>query len=294
MSTGSQTPQAPAQAPAPAAAEAIIDKAAEKIVGGSTEALPTEVKLDVPPKQDDDFARKFAQLSRKQKQIYEQEQRMKTDRQEIEKYRRLEKLLAEDPMKFFEESKVDVNDVLLRVARQGEPPSTDDKLKSLEEKISLHEKRIEEEKKAQEAAQYKKLIDDFKGEIKLVVEKDTDKYEGILTTEGALDEIYSLIELWHGEHGEILQIDKAAQMVEDHIVENAKKLSRLKKLALTQEVEKPIDGVLTRQDPLAEPKTPSAQPTLNSKLSPEPSVPNTRKLSREESLKAAARLLKWS
>ncbi len=186
--------------------------------------------------QDPDFASKFAALTRKQKDIYIREKRLKEMEQKYAGYDELERLKSENPYEYFKKSGLDLNSVVQGAVKDGEPPSTEDKVAALEKKIADYEKGLELERQQKIAMEQQKQIDTFKNSIKDKLTADADRYE-LINLDGAYGKVYEVIEnhfsktLGETGEGEVLETEAAAEIVEKELEERATKFLKAKKLS---------------------------------------------------------------
>lgn len=251
----------------------------------------------------DDFAKKFAALSRREKSLrskeQEYEQRLaelnaKTDalinkpqEEEATEELPLEYRLKRNPLKTLEEMGFGYDKLTELALNDGKlPPEVQMKLmrEELESDYKTKFEALEEKMKAKELAEqeqkYDAVVENFKKEIHNLVASNTDQYE-LINASDSQDLVYDIISEHYNETQRILPIEEAAQAVEDHLLEEFKKYSNLKKLSSGEEASK-------------EPSAQRQSPTLSNDLSAQ-SVNNTdKKLSDSESKAMAAQLLKWT
>ena len=273
----------------------------------AAEAVPQQnSQPDVAvPKQDDKFASKFAALTRKEKEVKMREKAAADKEAEaLRKYSEYEEksksekaLLAEmneNPLKFMKKHNITFEQ-LAEMQLNDENPTADMKIKRLEEtvtsrlesKIAELEKRLAdkdksaEERTAQEKAEAAKAAQqDYVNELTEFVNKNEEKYE-LIKNRDAVQLIYDTVEAYYNETGQILDMDKAADAVEAHLEDEVKQTLELKK----------FKGVVPNQ---AKPVPKGTAPTLSNTLAAEVPVQGDKLLSREESLKRAAAMLRFS
>lgn len=286
----------------------------EPVYGGSTvvesaeapvEGAPAEETVEAetqpePKQQEEKFAAKFAALSRKEKAIRQREAQLQRQMQqleqrlqaaeaqskEIESYKSLPERLRKDPLKVLEESGLKFEQLAEMVLNDGKP-TQDMVLSEYERKVmakmqelenKLAEKELREAQEREEAA-----IESFKAQLTDFVNK-TDDYE-LIRANDAVDIVFEVIETHHAETGEILSNKEASDMVEEYLLEEAKKLvdrEKVKKLL----------------QPSGAPKSPQAPQTgaktlSNAQAAQAPKNTAGRMLSNEESKAEAAKLIRW-
>lgn len=251
-----------------------------------------------------DFSSRFAALSRKEKQLMELAKKTKekealfnsgryVDLEELKKDANIENRLSKLGLTYDEITK-------FYLSKGGSP--LEDKVKTLEQR--LEEKEIKEKQLAEEQKQsiLDNQISAFKEQIKNAVNASPEKFGLISETEG-FDTVYDVIEehfaqtsvdeFGEPKQGEILSIEKAAEHVENFLLERMKKIIAHKKLApfIDEHYKKQASLQESQQQGVNETQAPK---TLTNKLvnSPSPKVDDGRLLSEDESKKRMAEFLK--
>jgi hypothetical protein len=235
-----------------------------------------------------DLSAQFAALSKKEKKLFEDQARIK----ELEKkYGPIEKALSaakEKPTALLEAAGITLDDLIQYQLKNGQPPTAEDKVATIEAKLKAYEEQIKSKEEAAEQARIDRAIADFKGQIKAHVATDAAKFE-LVAANNAFDTVYEVCEQYYNETGKQLDISKAAELVEAELFENAKKvlnLSKMKALYATAEAPKVLDTQKATGQ--------SSQTTLTNKSAASTQVAPPKPLSREESLKRAAEALRWT
>lgn len=267
-------------------------------------APQAEPKVEVP-KQDDKFASKFAALTRKEKEVKAREKAAEEKAAEYtRKYTEYEERskseksllteMSENPLKFMKKHNITFEQ-LAEMQLNDENPTTDMKLKRMEESVSgslkaeiealkkqLADKdKSVEEKQANERAEAAKAAQqDYVNELTEFVNKNEEKYE-LIKNRDAVQLIYDTVEAYYNETGQILDMEKATDAVEAHLEDEVKQTLELKK----------FKGVMPNQ---AKPGMKQTAPTLSNTLAAEVPVQGDKLLSREDSLKRAAAMLRFS
>jgi len=257
------------------------------------------------PQEDVDFSKKFAALSRKEKDLRSRETDYDTKMAELQA--RLDELessktvepepapelpleyrIKKDPLGTLAELGLDY-EALTNLALNDGKLSNDMQMKLMREemegdyrkKFEDLETRLNEKEKAEEESRYDKVINDFKSEIETVVNSDSEAYE-LIQANDATDLVYDVIESHYNENNRVLDVKEAAEAVESYLEEEARKLLKLKKLTKSEEVE----------EVAVKPNTQSS-PTLTNDHSAMSQNQTDKKLSSEESVYNAAKMLKW-
>jgi hypothetical protein len=294
-SPGPQTP-APAGGPAP---QAKADQAA------------VEQVQNAQANNDPEFARKFAALTRQQKELFLEKKKFAEEKKPFEQWKSRQELKKTNLLQYLQEEGLDYDTLIKAGLSAGDPPSTDDKLKTMEERLNDALKKLEEKDQLEERRKQDDLVQKniaaIKKEIHDKVNADSVKYETIIAEE-AFDTVYDVAEgLYLREceaRGEQFQITpekkdeyllKSLNLVEDHLFKQAevksKKYATLKKLGLkqdttnqSQKTEKESGGGFSQ----------NMTTTLNSQITPAVDAPSERFLSDEESKARAAQKLRWT
>lgn len=118
---------------------------------------------------------------------------------------------------------------------------------------------------------YKNAVNLIRTEVSQLVKAD-DTFETIRET-GSVDDVVELIEATFKEDGRMLPIEEAAQLVEDHLLEEAMKLTKLKKIQSRLAASKPAAPASKQTSPAA----PTQAKTLtNSMSASKPLTPTER------------------
>lgn len=256
------------------------------------------------PKQDDEFAAKFAALSRKEKAVREQEAAIEARLAEIEarqkamdeqygKYQDLDTRIKNRPMDVLSENGVDFETLAKMVLENDGKPTPemeierlrqDMETKYMKELENLRNELSEKEQKAEEQ-KYNEVIENYKYELNEFIDTNSENYE-LIKLNDASDLVYEVIEEHYNETGRILSNNDACEHVENYLLDEAKKHLNVNK----------IKSLLGNQETAA-PKPSAPQQTAVNTLSntESASVPSSssRFLSEDESKREAAKLIKW-
>lgn len=243
-----------------------------------------------PDPKEEDMSRRFAALSRQQKKLLEEQQRFKSEAKQYQEWLKLKDQAKQNPLDYLKAAQLSPDEVIEHLLSDGQP-SLEKQVKQLQEKLEAEERRKQEQEQARLEAEEKQkeqqIIDNFKGQIKELVYKDTDRFEAIAALK-VEDQVWDIISAHFDQTGELMPIDKAAEQLESQIIDGAKTLLKIKKLA---EFTKPTPT----ETPESTPETATA-PTLTNKIA-QSSVtqpPSKTVWNRDESLKKAAAFLQWT
>lgn len=279
-------------------------------------ATPKEVVEAAPAesqKPDDKFAMKFAALSRQEKAIKQRleaatrkeaelvqrekdwQTRLSAQETEIGQYKSYKEQIKQNPLKTLESEGLTFEQLAqMQMNEQNPTPEMliqrlqkqmDDKYsKQLEE---LKSQIAERDQKNQEA-QISQATTAYKQSIAAEIGANPDKYELIANTsygskDTSEDLVFEVVEEFFNKNQRVLSVQEAADMVEKHLEnEELKRREKLKKFKQTS-------------TPAPAPKVAGKQtaPTLSNSLAQESPKNGPKPMSREESLRNAAKLIRW-
>ena len=271
----------------------------------------SELPVEEVPKVEDAFSKKFAALSRKEKQVHQAERAgkdriAKLEAQYSEKLAALEARMAaldakpaapaqqpleyrlkQNPLKALQElglgydkiTELALNDGKLTPEMQMELWKQDLEQKQGSELDKIR-RELQEREQNQQSAREQEVLNNFKLSINNFIDDNADTYELIKST-GQSDLVFRVIDEHFQSSGKVLSTKEASDHVEAHLESEARKLLSLKKLA-AQKVA-----------PALQPKVKVSSPTLSNSSTQALSTPSKRFLSNDESLAEAAKLLRW-
>ena len=269
----------------------------------ASEQVEESLEAAKEPEKNDDFSRKFAALSRREKEIREKEteygkriaeleERFNSVNKEPEPEPELpfEYRLKKDPLRALEDMGLSY-DKLTELALNDGKLTPEMQMKLMREELEGDykkkfddlENRLLEKEKSDEQRRYDDIQRGFKNEINEYVDSNLEKYELIKANE-ANELVYDVIEEHYNDSGRILDIEEAAQAVENYLEEEAEKLLKLGKLRSKFNLK---DDVEQEESPR------QSQVTLSNAMSAQANERVDRKLSDDESKALAAKMLKW-
>ena len=248
--------------------------------------------------EDDQFSRKFAALSRREKDIRakeaEYEYRMRELEERLQELQNppeepqapIEERLRRNPFETLEElglgydklTELALNDgkltpeMQMRLMREELENGYKSKFEELESRLAQKEEEEEYNK-------YESIENNFKQEIESFV-NGKNEFELINANE-ASDLVYEVIEEHYNDTGRVLELDEAAQAVESYLEDELEKLMSLGKVK--SKFSPRQEQVFKRQP----------SPTLSNAHSAQAYQRADRPLSNEESVREAAKLIRW-
>lgn len=295
-----------AQTPAPAPVENTASNTSEQnntnVVSNTSDTSNISVaenEKNTEPKKDK-LASRFAALSKKEKALVEKERAIKEYESKISQFQSAQENFKKDPiaaLKAYNLEPHEFIDLLLLGGEKEKPKSIEDEVKSIKEEIENYKKseleKIENLKKEQEQAEQSKLKSEFTNLIETTISNHADDFE-LIKEFNCINDVQELIEKVYVEtNGQtIMPVLEAAKLIEEQLEEEKKHelelLSKTKKLSRL---------LTTNQSSLEDnnknPEVKKISKTLTNKTAAvDAAIP--KKLTREESIARAAKLLKFT
>ena len=250
---------------------------------------PEQPEQEAKPEVDkeDEFTKRFATLSKREKQLREERKKIKDYEDKIKQYESLKEQGVGAVLESFGLTMDDViNHALGSDAESLKEPV--DPNQQLREEFEAYKKQVEDEKQAKldaqkeaEEARINKAITDHKDGIAKHISNNPDKYE-LIASQNQQELVWSVTEAEYEKSGKILSIEEASDKVEAYLEEEVRKLLKLKKFGnLTQKQEEQLNEIQANQS-----KTLTSSHTVSTPV-------REKAMTHEESLKKAAELLKW-
>ena len=258
------------------------ESTAVEAVESAPEAVEEVENTEAPVDNEDLFASRFNALSKREKKLVEERAKHK----ELEtKLSGMDEAKAAGVLKLLDYHGITLDDVIAEALGDEGKPEVDpvDRVRQEfeEYKQAQLDKEAEEKRKQEEQNQNSidEAVNNHKQAIDAHLSQHSDKYE-LINSQGEQELVWEVTEAYFNEHGEVLTIEQASDKVEQHLEAKVRELLKLKKFSEREQIQ---DKDLGKKE----------TPTLNASYSNSP-VPVTEKyLSREESMKQAASLLKW-
>lgn len=241
------------------------------------------IKPEEPKEDSFQMSKRFHQLQKKEAALQKKMQEINEARKQLDEYNQFKSQAKLNPLKALEALGLSYEEITDFIAN-GYEPSPDAKYKELEERFEKRFKEKEEQEAKRRDLEVEHQVKKYKESLFAHIESKAEQYE-LINLEGEHESVWELMDAWYSKHNEILDWDKAAEMVESHLEEQLKdRLSKAKKLQNLVGQPKQMPG----KPQASAPKTISGSSMLGSSSSP-----NKSRLSDDESLELAAQLIKW-
>jgi hypothetical protein len=286
----------------PSAAVLAEASGAQPVVADGQPVAQAPEQAPVKP-QDDKFAAKFAALARKEKELRDSQGKFLSERQRLEQERaemeawKTEQKTAKDallneikgnPLKWLQENAGYDFEALTQMQLNEQNPTPEMLIKRTREELeSGYKRELEELKNAmrekeeqKEKAQFEQTVSGFKEQISSFIDSNADAYE-LIKMNDAQELVFEVIQEFYESSGKVLSIEEAAKHTEEHLESEARKVFEAKKFKQTSQKQ-------------SEESPKQTAPTLSNTLAAEVPVTGKKKLSREESLAQAAKMIRWN
>jgi len=241
----------------------------------------------------DNFDRKFAALSRKERDIRARETELAGLEERFQSMERepempLEQRLRANPLKVLEELGLGY-ETLTDLALNDGKLTPDMQMQLIRDELETDyqsrfhdlEQRLEERDVREQDERYDSILSGFMEEIQNHVATD-DNYE-LIRANDAGDVVYEVMEEHYNQSGNILSIDEAAEAVESYLEEEAEKILNLQKVRSRLNINEVEPRDEYRQ----------SQITLSNAHAAQANERVGRMQSDEESKRDIAKMLKW-
>lgn len=257
---------------------------------GVVENTESEVQEPAP---EDLFTQRFSALSRKEKKLLEEQAKIKEVQSQLDTINSIRE--AKDPVKALEFYGLSVDDLVNAVlGEESEPEQQLDPVEALKKEFEEYKQSVEQEREAKkqkalesQEQEIQQVINSHKQTIDSFIKDNADQYE-LIHSQNQSELVWEVTEAYFENHGKVLSVEEASNMVEKHLEDEARKLLALKKFS--PKVEQ--NEVPVKDNKVAPRKFVTTTLTNNHSSSP---IQTTIKkpMSREESLREAAKQLKW-
>ena len=232
------------KAPTPVDAPTPVEATQEQTPPAPQEEAKETVKDPALVRQYNLLARQERALRQKAQaqaqELQKQQEAFKTEKaafeariQEMEKGYVSRDRIKADPLGTYEEAGVTYDDVTQQaITRQPTDPRVMSTIQRLEAKIAELESSNQKAAKTyqdQQQAAYQSAVKQIRADAVALVKSNPEEFEAIAKT-GSVKDVVELITRTYDKDGVLLSVEEAAQQVEDYLVEEGEKLTRIEKI----------------------------------------------------------------
>jgi len=215
--------------------------------------VPEDIKVEAEPvveeepKEDPLMSQRFAELSKREYAAVAREKELKAQEEKFKYIAENMDELKGSPKKVLEELGLDfekfTSAYLDELDGKEKAQSPEEMIAAIEAKSNAKWQEFEAKQAEMDAAREEQVKAQYKQNLKaeLSSELNQDRFE-LINLKGAHDVVYGVIEQHYNEteektgEGQMLSIQEAAQIVEDHLEKEARTLLKAKKLAMQEAV----------------------------------------------------------
>lgn len=289
--------------------ENVTESNSEDLGSEAAPKTPEPEKIAEKSPLDEKLSSKFAALSRKEKMLKQREtqvsQQMQQFQQQMEamkaenaklkqEYEQYRQGIKSSPLQKLQEEGLSFDDLTnMQLNEQNPTPEmlikrtkqeAMSEIEKLRKELAEEKARQAEEKKRQEEEAETKTVEQYKSQLAEHVEANAEKYE-LITLNEASDLVFQVAEEYYNSEGRLLSAEEAADYTEKYLEEKAKKLLNAKKFQKQQ--------AIPPKKAISEGVKKEASQTLSNDLSTEVPVGSSKKLTREQEIEEAAKLIRW-
>lgn len=287
----------------PANSGTIVPEAASN----QTETTQNQHEPALKPSEDPKDLRlrqQFVALTKKEREILQRQQALSEREKRVTEWEEKKKNAKSKPLDWLKEGDLDL-DYLTSYVLNDNKPTESMEVKELRTQLEQVKKEIAERDAKAKAKEEELVIREFKSDMTHFIKSAGEKYE-LIQANDAYETVYNVINLHYEQTGKIMSFEDASNRTEAWLEGQAQqdyeKLSKLKKLQAKLNLSKAEEKSESSKDEdgfasaLMKPKTiPGSQAERPKTLTNQVSIPtrSERRLTREESLAEAAKLLRW-
>lgn len=198
--------------------------------------------------ENDSFSSRFESLVKKEKQLLAEKKKYQDEMKALEekraKYKDIEdfdNLLMSNPLEALKRKGLSLdhlNEYAIKNLKDEDLDPIQLKIKEMEEKIANSEKnalealqkQMEEKERAQAEEERNKLVEEYKANLTDFVQTNKEKYELVSMTDGAEEQLYEIAAAVYEQTQKVLSPEECCELLENHLVENLKKILQLNKV----------------------------------------------------------------
>lgn len=233
---------------------------APETVQATNAAAPTAPKT---PNAQDVLERKERQLRKMQQELQSQRAQLEAKAKSYETDYMPKSRLKEDPWSVLEEAGLDYDTLTQQLLSRPNDPVT----RSLQSKLKAMEERLQREEQSKADAvrqQYEVAKKQISNEAKLLIDSDAN-FETIKAA-NAVDAVVELIEETFNQTGNLMDVQEAAQQVEEYLINEALKLAQLGKIKAKLTPAEAAAAVAEKAAPVHKPKSTQPPFTITNRM----------------------------
>lgn len=215
------------------------DRQLDKVEAPATDELAKKEETGAKPEEEmispkyAALAKREANLRLKAKELQLEREAMKAEKAKYESdyvpKSQLQERLKSDPLTVMHELGVTYDELTSMILNA--PQQADPQIVAIQQKLKAIEETQEKSQKSQAEQQtkaYEQAVSQIRNQAKLLV--DSNEEYSTIKERDSVEAIVDLIKLTHEEEGIVMNVEEAAKLVEEHLLEDALKMAQLRKV----------------------------------------------------------------
>lgn len=253
----------------------------------ASQAAPESTPEAKPPARE---SARFAELAKRQRELTQRQLELKAKEERLTPVEQALAKAKENPLAALEALGMTYEDLTHFILNEGKEPEPEDKLAAIEKRLNERETAEREAREKEAAERVEATLTQFKTSIADTAKASPDKYELILNAgDYGTELVFDTVSEYFQTHGEVLPIETALEHVEAYFEKEALRIAQANKIKAK---------LVPPVEPKEKDKSPERQTgtnvTLTNKLVSSAAEATAKRLSEEESKRAAAALLRWN
>lgn len=271
-------------APAPAAVTPDAAPAAPVV---PVEAAPADAPAEKPATRE---SARFAELAKRQRELTQRQLELKAKEERLSPVEQALSKAKENPLAALEALGMTYEDLTHYILNEGKEPAPEDKLAAIEKRLNDRETAEREAREREANERVEATLSQFKASIAEAAKSAPDKYELILAAgEYGTELVFDTVSEYFDSNKQVLPLERALEAVEEYFEKEVLKIAQANKIKA--KLAPPVEAKEKEKNPERQTGT---TVTLTNKLVSSASESSAKRLSEEESKRAAASLLRWS
>jgi hypothetical protein len=253
--------------------------------------LAAEVAADVAPdaKPAPRDGARFAELAKRQRELTQRQLEIKAKEERLNPIEQALSKSKENPLAALEALGMTYEDLTHYILSEGKEPGPEDKLAAIEKRLNDRETAEREAREKEANERVEATLSQFKGSIASAAKADPAAYEMILAMgDYGTELVFDTVSEYFQSNQQVLPLETALQAVESYLEGEALKVAQANKIKARL-----LPPTAKETDKSPERQSGQQTVTLTNKLVSSASD-GTKRLSEEESKRAAAALLRWT
>ena len=232
---------------------------------------------------------RFAELAKRQRELTQKQLEIKAKEERLTPVEQALAKAKENPLAALEVLGISYEDLTHYILQEGKEPGPEDKLAALEKRIEEKERAEREAREREAQERVEATLAQFKETIAQTAKAAPEQYE-LINASGqyGVDLVFETVSEYFESNKQVLPLETALQAVEAYLEGEALKVAQANKIKAK------LVPPATAKEKESKAERQSQAVTLTNKLVSSAAEAKSKRLSDEESKRAAAALLRWN